>query len=608
MGSHKEIIFENEVIEFLKENGYVEGESKNYNRELALYPEDLINYIKTTSPKAYEKLAKTYGDAVDEAVCKRVAKQLDVHGSLHFLRNEVKDRGAKFKLCQFKPELDNPETQAKYEANVLRVVRQLYYSEQNRNSIDLVLFLNGIPFATIELKSDFTQNVEVAKEQYRTDRLPKGEPLLAFKKRALVHFAVSGDEVWMTTKLAGSKTFFLPFNKGSKEGGAGNPVNENGYATQYLWDEVLTRESILNILHRYMHLQVEEVEDEQGKKSKKETMIFPRYHQLDVTRKLLKESREHGAGHNYLIQHSAGSGKSNSIAWLAHQLSSLHSEQGEAVFNSVIVITDRTVLDDQLQETISGFDHEAGVIATISREGNSESKSAQLTDALMRGAKIIISTIQTFPFVLEAIQKETSLKANSYAIIADEAHSSQTGGTAKKLREVLGVEQLGEGEEVSMEEMIGSSLEARGRNERLSYYAFTATPKPKTLELFGVLPDPSRPASKENKPKAFHEYTMRQAIEEGFILDVLKGYTTYKRYYQLEHADLKRDSEVETKRAKVQIAKWLNLHPHNIAQKIEIICEHFTTHIAHLLGGQAKAMVVTSSRESAVSYKLAFEK
>ena len=607
MGSHKEIVFENEVIELLKESGYVEGHSENYDKSLALYSGDLITYIKTTSPKAYEKLSKTYGATVDEVICKRVAKQMDGYGSLHFLRNEVKDRGAKFRLCQFKPELENPETQSRYDANILRVVRQLYYSEQNRNSIDLVLFLNGIPIVTIELKSDFTQSVEIAKSQYRTDRKPKGKPLLQFKKRALVHFAVSGSEAWMTTKLAGKKTFFLPFNRGKEDGSSGNPHNENGYATQYLWDEVLNRESILNIIHRYMHLQIEEIEDHQGRKSKKETMIFPRYHQLDVTRKLLEASKKEGAGQHYLIQHSAGSGKSNSIAWLAHQLSSLHSDDGEVVFNSVIVITDRTVLDSQLQETISGFDHTQGVVVTISREGTSESKSVQLKEALKRGAKIIITTIQTFPFVLEEIKKEKSLKDNSYAIIADEAHSSQTGGTAQKLREVLNVEKLAEGEELSMEEMLTASVEARTAKQNLSYYAFTATPKPKTLELFGRLPKPNEPASKENLPQAFHEYTMRQAIEEGFILDVLRGYTTYKRYYKLEHEDLKKDQEVETKRAKVQIAKWLNLHPHNIAQKIEIICEHFVTHIAHLLDGQAKAMVVTSGRLVAVRYKLAFD-
>jgi len=375
-----------------------------------------------------------------------------------------------------------------------------------------------------------------------------------------------------------------------------------------------------------MHLERKEVEDHQGKKSIKETMIFPRYHQLDAVRKLLADSRANGSGKSYLIQHSAGSGKSNSIAWLAHQLSSLHSGVGgfspekseakaigsqteqKAVFSSVIVVTDRTVLDNQLQETILSFDHTAGVVVSISREGSSDSKSTQLADALERGAKIIITTIQTFPFVLEAIQDRTTLQGNSYAIIADEAHSSQTGGTAKKLREVLNTTQIAEDEELSVEDMITASLEARSANENLSYYAFTATPKPKTLEMFGVLPNPSEPPSKSNRPKAFHEYTMRQAIEEGFILDVLRGYTTYKLYYKLEHANLKNDEEVESKRAKVQIAKWMNLHPHNIAQKIEIICEHFTTHIAHLLDGQAKAMVVTSSRQVAVRYKLEFER
>ena len=447
----------------------------------------------------------------------------------------------------------------------------------------------------------------MAKSQYKTDRLPKGEPLLSFKKRALVHFAVSGDEVWMTTKLAGKKSFFLPFNKGKADGGAGNPLNKDGYATAYLWEEVLERESILNILHRYMHLKVEEVEDHKGKKSKKETMIFPRYHQLDATRKLLAHTKKNGAGNNYLIQHSAGSGKSNSIAWLAHQLSSLHGAEGKAVFSSVIVITDRTVLDAQLQETISSFEHKQGVVVNISRKKESNSKSTQLTKALERSAKIIITTIQTFPFVLEELQKRTSLQGNNYAIIADEAHSSQTGGTAKKLREVLNVEQISEGEELSMEEMISASLASRTATKNLSYYAFTATPKTKTLEMFGVLPNPDEPASSTNKPRAFHEYTMRQAIEEGFILDVLRGYTTYKLYYQLEHADLKKDEEVESKQAKVQIAKWMTLHPYNIAQKVEIICEHFTHKVAHLLDGKAKAMVVTSSRESAVMYKKALD-
>ena len=405
----------------------------------------------------------------------------------------------------------------------------------------------------------------------------------------------------MTTKLAGKNTFFLPFNKGRVDGSAGNPPNPNGYATSYLWEEVLQRDSILNIIARYIHLEVKTKEDHQGKKRKSETLIFPRYHQLDVVRKLLADTKAKGAGNHYLIQHSAGSGKSNSIAWLSHQLSSLHNENEESVFSSVIVITDRTVLDNQLQETISNFEHKDGVVVGISREGSNESKSAQLADALERGAKIIITTIQTFPFVLEAIQKRTSLKENSYAIIADEAHSSQTGSTAKQLREVLTAEQIEEGVELSAEDIITASIESRSASSSLSFYAFTATPKTKTLEMFGVLPNPDEAPSETNKPQAFHLYTMRQAIEEGFILDVLQGYTTYKLFYKLEHSNMNHDEEVESKQAKVKIAKWLNIHPYNIAQKIEIICEHFSTHVAHLLDGQAKAMVVTSSRNAAVT-------
>ncbi len=607
MSKHKERQFQIEIVQHLTAHNYVEGDASHYDRELALYSQDLIAYIKTTQPQAYEKMQKREGAKTDEVLCKYVAKEMDKHGSLHYLRKEIKYIGSKFKLCQFKPELHNPDTQAKYDANILRVVQEVT-TKSGKERLDLVLFLNGIPIVTMELKTDFTQNVHDAINQYKYDRPAKGEALLEFKRRALVHFAVSTDEVYMTTKLAGTNTFFLPFNKGREDGSAGNPPNPNGYATSYLWEEVLERESILNIIARYIHLEVKEKEDHQGKKRKSETLIFPRYHQLDAVRKLLADTKIKGAGHHYLIQHSAGSGKSNSIAWLAHQLSSLHSDEETSVFDSVIVITDRTVLDNQLQETISSFEHKDGVVVGITREGSNESKSSQLADALERGAKIIITTIQTFPFVLDAIQERTSLKENSYAIIADEAHSSQTGSTAKQLREVLTAEQLEEGVELSAEEMITAALESRSASSSISYYAFTATPKTKTLEMFGVLPKPDEAPSETNKPQAFHLYTMKQAIQEGFILDVLQGYTTYKLYYKLEHSNPNQDEEVESKRAKVKIAKWLNIHPHNIAQKIEIICEHFRTHIAHLLDGQAKAMVVTSSRQAAVRYKIAFDK
>ncbi|CAA6822219.1 MAG: Type I restriction-modification system, restriction subunit R (EC [uncultured Sulfurovum sp.] len=607
MSKHKERQFQVEIVQHLTSHQWVEGDVSGYDRELALYPDDIINYIKTTQPQAYEKMQKREGTKTDAVLCKHVATEMDKHGSLFYLRNTLKYIGSKFKLCQFKPELHNPDTQAKYDANILRVVQEVTTKSGNER-IDLVLFLNGIPIVTMELKTDFTQNVQDAVNQYKYDRPAKGEALLEFKRRALVHFAVSTDEVYMTTKLAGSSTFFLPFNKGRDDGSAGNPPNPNGYATSYLWEEVLQRDSILNIIARYIHLEVKEKEDYQGKKRKSETLIFPRYHQLDVVRKLLANTKANGAGNHYLIQHSAGSGKSNSIAWLSHQLASLHSEKEASVFNSVIVITDRTVLDNQLQETIANFEHKEGVVVGISREGSTESKSVQLADALERGAKIIITTIQTFPFVLEAIGKRPTLKDNSYAIIADEAHSSQTGTTAKQLREVLTAEQLEEGVELSAEDVITASLESRSASTNLSYYAFTATPKTKTLEMFGVLPNPDEAPSETNKPEAFHHYSMKQAIEEGFILDVLQGYTTYKLYYKLEHANMRHDEKVESKQAKVKIAKWLNIHPHNIAQKIEIICEHFRTHVAHLLDGQAKAMVVTSSRNAAVRYKLAFDK
>ena len=607
MSKHKEERFETEIVKYLTDNGWVEGSSRGYDVALGLYTEDLLAYIKQTQPQAYGKMQRREGARTDEVLCRHIAKEMDKHGALHTLRKEVKYMGAKFKLCQFKPELPNPDTQARYDANILRVVRQVYYSAKNRNSIDLLFFLNGIPIATAELKTDFTQNVQDAINQYRYDRNPKGEVLLGFNKRALVHFAVSTDEVYMTTKLEGAKTQFLPFNKGKPDGSAGNPPNPDGYATDYLYKEILQKDSLLNIIERYLHLEVKIKEDHQGRQYKSETLIFPRYHQLDAVRKLLADTRTEGAGEHYLIQHSAGSGKSNSIAWLAHQLASLHGGNERAVFDSIIVITDRTVLDNQLQETIGSFEHKEGVVVGISREGTSESKSAQLAEALEKGAKIIITTIQTFPFVLDAIRHRATLKERKYAIIADEAHSSQSGATAKKLKEVLGVEQVDEDTQISAEEVMTAALEAEGNRRNISFYAFTATPKEKTLQLFGTLPDPSLPPSETNLPQPFHIYTMKQAIEEGFILDVLLGYTTYKLFYKLEHANPKKDQEVESKRAKAKIAKWLSIHPYNIAQKVQIIIEHFRTHVAHMLDNQAKAMVVTSSRQSAVRYKLAFD-
>ena len=612
MSKHKEITFETEIVKYLTQHDWIEGTSSGYDQALALYPEDLITYIKSTQPKEYEKFQKRHQGNTDAALCKHIASQMDKQGSLYYLRHELKEINARFKLCQFKPDLYSPALMEKYDKNILRVVRQVYYSEHNQNSIDLVLFLNGIPLATIELKTDFTQNVQDAINQYKYDRNPKDpktkreEPLLAFKRRALVHFAVSNDEVYMTTHLKGKDTYFLPFNKGNN-GAAGNPPNPNGYATDYLWKEIFTKDTWLKIFGRYIHLEIKDKEDFTGRKYKSETMIFPRYHQLDVVTKLVGDAREKGTGHHYLIQHSAGSGKSNSIAWLAHQLSSLHNAANDQVFNSIIVITDRTVLDSQLQETISQFEHKDGVVVRINREDGEGSKSEQLTIALEHSAAIIIVTIQTFPFIIEAIRERTTLKDKTFAIIADEAHSSQTGKTAKQLREVLTAEEIEEGAEISAEDMLNATLAARSQSANISYFAFTATPKAKTLEMFGQLPDPTQPPSKDNIPQAFHIYTMQQAIEEGFIIDVLKSYTTYDLAYKLATAEGD-EKEVDAKKAKVQLAKWVRLHPYNISQKIEIIIEHFMKHIKHLLDGKAKAMVVTSSRKEAVRYKLAFDK
>ncbi len=482
--------------------------------------------------------------------------------------------------------------------------------------IDLVLFINGFPVATLELKSEFKQAVQNAMLQYKRTRLPKDpetnkpEPLLTFKRGALVHFAVSQYEVYMATQLAGEDTFFLPFNKGTHDGGAGNdvPEDQNQYATAYLWNEVLTPDNLLNIIGRFVHLQIEEKEDWEGRKYKKELLIFPRYHQWNVVTKLINAALEEGTGQKYLIQHSAGSGKSNSIAWTAHQLSTLYDQHNQKLFDSVIVVTDRTILDAQLQDTIYQFEHADGVVGRINNKEGDGSKSEKLAKALETSQPIIIVTIQTFPFVLRAIENSTNLKQRRYAVIADEAHSSQSGSTARQLKEVLMLEEREEDAELSSEDILDAVVAARKGSNNLSYYAFTATPKDKTLQLFGRVPNPELPPSKQNKPEAFHVYSMRQAIEEGFILDVLKNYTNYKVVYKLKQKIEEADKQVDAKKAKIRLNQWVRLHDHNISQKVKVIVEHFKNNVMGLLGGQAKAMVVTSSRKEAVRYKLAFDK
>ncbi|MEY0842346.1 type I restriction endonuclease subunit R [Providencia rettgeri] len=622
----QEKIFQNDILDQMLSHGWLLGESSNYNKELALYPDDVIAFVKATQPEQWDKLAQHFPNTTADALLKSLEQELKKEGTLWVLRNKVNNRGAKFDLCSFKPDHElNPTATVRYQQNILRVVPELVYSPNGYDGrLDLTLFVNGIPVATCELKSEFKQSIDNAKVQYMKDRLPKdkkthkSEPLLTFKRGALVHFAVSQYNVAMTTNLNGKNTYFLPFDRGTSEGGKGNDIPEDGsYATSYLWNEIFQKDNLLLILGRYIHLEVKDVENLDGSISQKETLIFPRYHQWSVVSKLLRTVDNEGTGHKYLIQHSAGSGKSNSIAWLSHQLASKHydidhpeldKQAGDKVFDSVIVITDRTVLDSQLQDTIYQFDHSEGMIARVNREEAQGSKSSQLAGELKASTSIIIVTIQTFPHVLEAIRQDSTLAGRSYAVIADEAHSSQTGTTARKLREVLMAEQLDGDEELDSEDMLRLSLEARKGSNKLSYFAFTATPKAKTLELFGRRPNPYEPASDTNKPQPFHVYSMRQAIEEGFILDVLQNYTSYRVAYQLAHKNPDLDHEVDSKKAASKMAKWVRFHPYNIAQKVETIIEHFNDKIKHLLGGEAKAMVVTSSRLEAVRYKLAFEK
>ncbi|MDQ8935070.1 type I restriction endonuclease subunit R [Acinetobacter rudis] len=637
-----ESVFQQDIIAQMQSHGWLLGAGLGYNREKALYEQDVLDFVQGTQDAEWQKFKKIFPNDTERHFLDTVLAQLkkanmnatDVesrsYGTLGVLRHGLKTRGTRFSFCQFKPEHGlNPELNQRYTQNICRVVPELVYSpyankaelectgtQAKKWRIDLVLFINGFPVATMELKSEFKQTVQNAMTQYRKTRLPKDpetnkpEPLLTFKRGALVHFAVSQYEVYMATQLSGDNTYFLPFNKGTKEQGAGNdrPDDVNEYATGYLWNEVLTPDSLLNIIGNFIHLQIEEKEDWEGRKYKKESLIFPRYHQWKVVNNLIRDSLAEGTGQKYLIQHSAGSGKSNSIAWTAHQLSSLYDADNNKVFDSVIVVTDRTILDAQLQDTIYQFEHADGVVGRINNKEGEGSKSEKLAKALASAQPIIIVTIQTFPFVLSAIENSSSLKERKYAVIADEAHSSQSGSTARKLKETLMIEARDEDESVSTEDMLDAVMASRKGSGNLSFYAFTATPKDKTLQLFGRLPDPSMPASKTNLPQAYHVYSMRQAIEEGFILDVLKNYTNYKVIYKLKQKIEEKDDQVDAKKAKIKLNQWVRLHDHNISQKVSVIIEHFKKNVMGLLNNQAKAMVVTSSRKEAVRYKQAFDK
>ena len=603
-----------EAIEswLLNHSGYTKAQNSQFDAELGLDTTTLLEFIKDTQEETWKKLAASYGKSVEESVVNRIAKECDSRGLLDVVRNGIKDRGQLIRLAYFRPPTSlNPETEALYAKNRLTVMRQVYYDPDSKNSIDMLLALNGLPIATVELKNAFTGQKSInAILQYVKDRKPTDKTkLIQYKKRALVHFAVDTDDAFMATRLAGNKTYFLPFNTGCG-GGKGNPADHSyatGYKTGYLWEQVWARDSWLDIIHRFIHVQTEEVRDPAtGRRTTKETLIFPRYHQLVATRKMLAATKASGVGQNYLIQHSAGSGKTNTISWAAHQLASLHDDQNKPIYNTVVVVSDRRNLDKQLQDNIDQMDHKEGVVAKIDEDKH----SSDLADELNKGTKIIITTLQKFSFLMGKVK---DLSERRFAVIVDEAHSSQSGRGAGNLRGVLGgalgdEELLAEAERLdaqepepkSMEDLIVEEAKSRGAQPNISFYAFTATPKAKTLELFGVTGD-------DGKPYPFSLYSMRQAIEEGFILDVLQHYTTYKTYYKLSKA-IEDDPEVDEKKAKKAIARFMSLHPHNIAQKTEIMVEHFRKTTSKKISGKAKAMVVTRSRLHAVRYKQAFDK
>ncbi len=611
MRVHSEAAFETVIEQYMLNKGYQAVAKESYNKERAFFPATIIGFIQATQPKEWTKLEALLGDQTELQVISDLNKWMDTNGTLNTLRHGFKCYGRTLKIAYFKAAHTlNPELEEKYKSNILGFTRQLAYSFRNNELkktgvIDITLSLNGIPVATIELKNPLTnQTAEYGKKQYKTDRDPR-ELLFEFKKRSLVHFVADTEQVFMTTRLAGDATQFLPLNKGFN-GGAGNPGDEHrrSYRTAYLWEEILERQSFLDMLARFIHLQVEEKLTDEGRIVKKETMIFPRYHQLDAVRKLVDVAIKDGVGNNYLVEHSAGSGKSNTIGWLAHRLASLHSIENLKIFDSVIVITDRLVLDKQLQDTIYQFEHKKGVVEKIDED------SRQLAVALESGVPIVITTLQKFPFVSRQLIKLAEergeqgsgvLTTKKFAVIIDEAHSSQSGESATDVKEVLGGNKLADeakrkAEEDGAENMesLYRSMAKRGKQSNISFFAFTATPKYKTLKVFGT----------NNEP--FHKYTMRQAIEEGFIMDVLLNYTTYATYYKLIKEG-ENDPEVLRKKAAKALARFLKLHPHNIAQKTEIMVEHFNMATRHKIGGHAKAMVVTGSRLEAVRYKQSFD-
>jgi type I restriction enzyme R subunit len=627
MSQTNERAFETYVEQILlTRGGWKSGSNVEWDKERALFPAQVFAFIQDTQPKLWAEMKTLHATGLEALLLGTLVKELDAKGSLHVLRHGFKFYGKTFRLAYFKPAHGaNYEVLELFGKNRLTVTRQVPCHPGDNRTLDMVLVVNGLPVSTIELKNPGTaQNWRHAVRQFKVDRDPRA-PLFDFKKRALVHFAADPDEVHMTTRLAGEKTHFLPFNRGRHPGqiicGAGNPQHESGYRTGYFWEDVLQFESFLDILGHFMFLEKKEEKVDDGRGGHrwvtKETMIFPRYHQLDSVRKLVVAARGEGPGRNYLIQHSAGSGKTNSISWLSHRLASLHDAQDAKTYDCVVVITDRQVLDRQLQDAIYQIEHAQGVVKAIDQD------SKQLAAALIDGTKIVITTLQKFPFVLrgllhaagaesqeeatveqkaDAAKWEAEIAKRRYAIIVDEAHSSQTGETARELKAILGAAAKVENgeDDPDWEDRLNQVIQSRGRQPNLSFFAFTATPKGKTLELFGR-------KGTSGLPEAFHLYSMRQAIEEGFILDVVKNYTTYATYYRLVKA-IEDDPNLPKKKAARALAKFMSLHPHNLEQKTEVMVEHFRQKVQSHLGGRAKAMVVTSSRLHAVRYMKAFER
>lgn len=567
----------------------------------------LTNFVKATQPMAWKRFERMCTINPVRQFYKSFENAVTQDGLISVLRYGFKHRGVSFRVCYFKPESElNDLAVANYQKNVCQCIRQWHYSEQNKNSIDMLLAVNGIPVIAIELKNQLTgQSVDDAKKQWAYNRNPK-EPVFGFNKRILAYFACDLYSVYMTTRLEGPVTNFLPFNQGSngagKDGGAGNPPNPTGgYVTSYFWENVLQKDKLMDILQKFISYEKSEKKeimlDGSTNIKKTEKIIFPRYHQLDVVRELVRHVCENGPGHNYLIQHSAGSGKSNSIAWTAYRMASLHDSNNEAVYDSVIVVTDRRVLDQQLQATISSFDHTLGSVETI----DDKKSSKDLLNAINKSKRVIVTTLQKFPVIYEQVQSSVG---KHYAIIVDEAHSSQTGQSAMKLKAALAdvsdaLKEYAELEQKAVDEVeatdiLVQEMLGQGKHKNLSFFAFTATPKGKTLEIFGE-PQP------DGSFRPFHIYSMRQAIEEEFILDVLANYTTYKMCYQIAK-NVPDNPNVPTSKAVRTIRRYEELHPHNLAQKAAIIVETFRDVTKHKIGGLGKMMVVTASRLAAVRY------